>query len=285
MVDRSGIRSAASGLVSVVLPEPSGNDPVPTEGQRPSPTNGLILPLIGVAVMLGLGALLIALWRPGPGGGPLATPPVYVTTTDRLAMVLEQQRQGQYALAAANARTILRQPQLSPHDRVEFARLAVANDLEAIWGQPDPQRDLVAHRQAIEQYRAAEQLAQEQGIALPLSRRQAADRAYKSGKFLLAQLLVEEALAAGDLSACERAQLHFYASSIYNSGYWLSRHDDPAVRRDGWALVVAAHRLDERFRLGQGEAGGQLRASFGAETAWPPAAPIALLTAPIGCGQ
>lgn len=255
-----------------------------TTAAAPAARDRLTLPALAVAG--GLLALLagLLLWpRPAAAPAPVATLATAAVACRPAGVYLEtiqrQQAAGRDDLAAANAATALTLPDLCPDDRAVLASLAVTTALEALWAEPFPAADTRAQQAAVERLAEVEQLARRYGVALP-SRRQLAGRAYETGKWLVAQQNWEAALAAGEIG-CDRRQLQFYVSVLYNRGQWLLAAGEPAARREGLALLAAAHALDVRHRIGSGAAAGALRAEAGADEArWPAPAPVPLLTAP-----
>lgn len=207
-----------------------------------------------------------------------ATPPPACTPASAwLETITIQERAAQWQVAATNAQTALSSPGLCPGDRKVLAEKAIADGLEALFGERFAPEDVAAQHAAVERYQSLSRLAQEHAVPIP-SARQVADRAYQVGQFLLAKVAFEEALERGEVTATDQGQVQFYYSTLYNLGTWWAKAAHGATRAEGLGLLAAANAIDRRYQIGNGLAWAKLRELLGPdERQWPRPAASPLL--------
>jgi len=199
-----------------------------------------------------------------------ATPaPACTPASAWLETIAIQERAAQWRIAATNAQTALLAPGLCTSDRKVLAEKAVADGLEALFGERFAPEDVAAQQQVVDRYQSLKRLAEEYAVLTP-SARQIADRAYQVGQFLLAKLAFEEALERSEVTTTDQAQVLFYYSTLYNLGVWWAGTASGDARSEGLRLLAAANQIDRRYHIGNGLAWGKLRELLGPdERQWP----------------
>ncbi len=195
-----------------------------------------------------------------------------------LDVIISQEQAGQYDLAASTAALALRNQGLCDSDRTSIASKAVADGLEAIQTEPFSPHDLQAQQAQADRFLALRQQAKQYNVAFPTDL-QVAQRAYSGGKFLLAQVAFDESFRSGRVTTTsDRELVRQYCSTLFNLGTWWVEAGGN-TRANGLRLLVASAEIDQRFRLGSGEASGSLLKILGPDTNWPPPADTPLLDA------
>jgi hypothetical protein len=214
-----------------------------------------------------------------PAATPAATADPCAATHSLLRLVADQQQQGKYLLAASNAELGLSQADVCAAHRDQLTRQTVVGRVQALWSESIRPDDRDAQQRAVDVYREAVALADRYDVptARP-SLQVVADRAYQSGQFLLARRALDE-LFESSPTAADRSLLRRYYAALRNLGVALARASSPSARDEGLALLVAAHLVDERYRLEQGEATRDLVSALGPDRAhWPAPAASPLLS-------
>jgi hypothetical protein len=194
---------------------------------------------------------------------PASVPPRPSAAT-YLEIITRQEEQAQWDAAFATAQTALTDPALTPADQQALAEHAVAAGLNALWATKAAPADPQAQRRAVERVVTLRRLAATYDVAVPLTNRQLAERAYQVALFRLAKEAFEQALAGGEVTTTDQLQVQFYASTLYNLGFHeATAGQDAATRDDGLRLLLAAYRIDLAYQLGSGLAWGALTQLLG----------------------
>lgn len=200
--------------------------------------------------------------------------PACASASRWLDTIRAQEQAADYATAASNAATALTSTDLCAQDRATLAGHYVSDGQRAILARPAAY-DRASQQLVVDEMTKLRREAERYGAPFP-SYRQIADEARSRSWFLLAIQSWETAYRRGEVHANDLAQVRFYQANLHDMGAYYVR-GGPATYEEGLALLVAAHRIDIQFQLGNGLAGGALRRLLGEdERDWPQPAPSPL---------
>jgi len=263
--------------------------PDPSHGTWPLQPRIMALAVGGLVFLLAV--LLVAYVAPNGAQSATATqavmaPTPMVTSTPRCtsAMVEEQlvnkyMEQTQWSLAVAAARATLRQPDLCQADRkVLFEQLIKAGQ-EEIFDAQFGSLDVPAQQAQVTNYFSLRREAADAGVSFPMTELQVAERANKSGQYLLAKSAFDEAYTNGRFTTADRALLQEYSKVLYDLGIsWTNSYGDLARYHEGLRMLVASYLVDKGYQLGSSDAWRKLGELVGTdEQQWPPTADTPLL--------
>jgi hypothetical protein len=197
---------------------------------------------------------------------PTVTPSPVATWLTTIAG-LENARE--WALAGQKADAALQDPALTVAQVTEIAHHAVADWLNALANEQPMPADRATQEADVTSYTHLETLAKSYDIPLP-PYLASEDTAFLHQQFVLAKYLWDRALAAGQISMTDKAQLRRYYAILYGTGFWYTQ--DPTntdLTREGAKHLMTANLLAEKYGL-DGAAAARLRDLYSADQSqWP----------------
>lgn len=204
----------------------------------------------------------------------LQATPTCVSASRWLDTIRAQEQSANYATAASNAAIALTSADLCPQDKAMLANHYVSDGQRAILARPAAY-DRASQQRVADEMTKLRQEAERYGVPFP-SYYQIADEARSRSWFLLSIQSWETAYRRGEVNANDLEQIRLYQANLHDLGAYYVRGGS-ITYQEGLALLVAAHRLDIQFHLGNGLAGGALRRLLGEdEQDWPQPTPSPL---------
>jgi hypothetical protein len=267
----------------------------------PSSSTAMPIALIAVIAVIGIGlvsALLlfggeppqppVALVPTAPivetptTAPPTPTPaPICVSAAERyLPVIIQQEQQLKWDVAAENAAAAIQDPELCKEDRPILAQKYITDAMEGLYARPfDPSRssqhDVLERYQAIRSQAAV--YAREYGVTPPRSL-EVGQRSGQVGWFRLGISEYENAWRDGSFTESDLPLIRDYISLYYNMGFYLTREPTSSTFEEGLRYLATSYHLEQAYRTGQAEAWGRLRLLLGTdETIWPEPLPTPFL--------